>query len=104
TSSDPWRQKICAPVRLLQPGEPLLSGSSGAWQAVAPTTPADWNNFIQNVTSISFPIDWTSDPSEEAGYDNLCMTPGPCPPPPPPEIKGCLEDMKVAVKCNPDGT
>jgi hypothetical protein len=103
TSNDPWRQKICAPIKLLEPGEPLPSGSSGAWQAVAPATAADWNTVIQNVTMVQFPVDFTNSPSEEVGYDNLCMSPEPCAEKPP-EITGCLKDMKAEVKCNPDGT
>ncbi|HEY5128835.1 MAG TPA: hypothetical protein VIJ35_16360, partial [Bradyrhizobium sp.] len=75
------------------------SNGQGHWVVTGGT----WNSIITAVTMIQFPIDWTSDPSEEAGYDNLCMNPQTCDPPPP-VIDGCLKDSKVAVKCNPDGT
>jgi uncharacterized repeat protein (TIGR01451 family) len=73
TSADPWRQHICAPINLIQPGQNPPSGASGAWH-----TTGNWNAIIQAVTMVQLPIDWTSDPSEEAGYDNICMTPGGC--------------------------
>ena len=100
TSNDPWRQHICAPVNLA--GSPP-SNAQGHWVVTGGT----WNSIITAVTMIQLPVDFTADPSEEVGYDNICMNPKTCdppPPPPPPVIKGCLEDTKVAVKCNPDGT
>jgi uncharacterized repeat protein (TIGR01451 family) len=106
TASDPWKQNICAPINLIQSGDNLPSGPSGSWQ-IAPTGTgysASWNTIIQAVTMIQIPIDWTSDPSEEAGYDNFCMSPGNCGDPPKPEVTGCLKDTKVAVTCNPDGS
>ena len=72
TASDPWRQKICAPINLIQSGENLPSSASGEWR-INPTGnaySANWNSIIQGVTMVQLPIDWTSDPSEEAGYDN----------------------------------
>ena len=97
TSADPWQQHICAPIAL---GAVPPPSSQGHWVVSS----GSWNSIITGVTMIQLPVDFTSDPSEEVGYDNLCMSPVPCPPPPPPEIKGCLHDLKVAVKCNPDGT
>jgi hypothetical protein len=97
TSADPWQQHICAPIAL---GAVPPPSSQGHWVVNS----GSWNSIITGVTMIQLPVDFTSDPSEEVGYDNLCMSPVPCPPPPPPEIKGCLHDLKVAVKCNPDGT
>jgi len=95
TSSDKWRH-ICAPVNLSD--TPPANGD-GHWVVTGGT----WNAIASNVTMMQLPIDWTSDPSEEAGYDNLCMNPQTCNPPPP-VIDGCLKDSKVAVKCNGDGT
>jgi hypothetical protein len=107
TANDPWRQHICAPINLIDPGQNLPSSASGQWR-INPTGnaySASWNTIIQNVTSMQLPIDWTSNPDEEAGYDNLCMSPGGCgKPPPPPVITGCLKDTKIGVKCNGDGT
>lgn len=62
-----------------------------------------WNSIIPNVTSVSLPVDFSSSPSEEVGYDNICMSPGGCGETTT-EITGCLKDAKVEVKCNPDGT
>ncbi len=95
TANDPWRQHICAPVNL---SATPPSGPQGHW-----VTTGNWNSIITNVTMIQLPIDFTSQPSEVAGYDNLCMNPQACPPPPP-VIDGCLKDSKVTVTCNPDGT
>jgi hypothetical protein len=96
TTNDPWRQHICAPVNLA--GSPP-SNAQGHWVVTGGT----WNSIITGVTMIQLPVDFTGDPSEEVGYDNICMDPKICDPPPP-VIKGCLEDTKVAVKCNPNGT
>jgi hypothetical protein len=96
TTNDPWRQHICAPVNLA--GSPP-SNAQGHWVVSSGT----WNSIITAVTMIQLPVDFTADPSEEVGYDNICMSPKTCDPPPP-VIKGCLEDTKVAVKCNPNGT
>ena len=95
TSADAWRH-ICAPVNLSD--SPPANGD-GHWVVTGGT----WNAIASAVTMMQLPIDWTSDPSEEAGYDNLCMNPKTCDPPPP-VIDGCLKDSKVTVKCNPDGT
>ena len=107
TSADPWRRQICAPIQLIQNGENLPAGGSGGWQ-IAPTGGgynANWNTIIQNVTMVMLPVDFTKSPSEEVGYDNMCMNPAACPEQPkPPEVTGCLKDMKVDVKCNPDGS
>jgi hypothetical protein len=96
TTNDPWRQHICAPVNLAASPP---SNAQGHWVVTGGT----WNSIITAVTMIQLPVDFTADPSEEVGYDNICMSPQSCPPPPP-VIKGCLEDTKVAVKCNPNGT
>ncbi len=97
TTNDPWRKNICAPVNLAASPP---SNAQGYWVVSGGT----WNSIITAVTMVQLPIDWTSDPNEEAGYDNLCMSPGGCGETPPPVIDGCLKDSKVAVTCNPDGT
>ena len=108
TATDPWRQTICAPIRLIQPGESLPSSASGAWTISGSSSyNALWNAIITNVANVMLPIDFTAQPSEIVGYDNLCMNPAACPPPPPPpppEITGCLKDMTAEVKCNPNGS
>lgn len=105
TIAQGWKQKICAPINLIQSGQNLPSGSSGSWKIGGSNAyNAAWNTIIQNVTMMQLPVDFTSDPNEVVGYDNICMYPQACPPPPPPVIDGCLKDSKVTVTCNPDGT
>ena len=92
TSTDPWRQHICAPINLIQSGQNPPSNGSGAWH-----TTGNWNAIITAVTTVQLPIDWTGDPSEEAGYDNLCMSPGGC-------GLGLIKVCKVAGPGVPVGT
>ena len=92
-----WHQHICAPIAL---GASPPPSPNGHWVVSGGT----WNSIITAVTMVSLPVDFSSSPSEVVGYDNLCMSPGGCDVTPPPEVTGCLKDMKVAVKCNPDGT
>jgi len=104
TIAQGWKQNICAPINLIQPGQNLPSGSSGSWMIGGSNAyNAAWNTIIQNVTMVQLPVDFTADPNEVVGYDNFCMNPQACPQPPP-VIDGCLKDSKVTVKCNPDGT
>jgi hypothetical protein len=92
-----WHKQICAPI---QDGASPPPSPNGHWTLSGSAT---WNQIITNVTMVQLPIDFTSQPSEVAGYDNICMSPGDCGEKPP-VIKGCLEDSKVAIKCNGDGT
>lgn len=92
---------ICAPIE--DGAAPPPGTSGGHWVVAGGQT---WHQIITNVSMIQLPIDFTSNPSEVAGYDNICMTPGNCnppPPPPPPPTKACL-DAKGDVTCNQDGT
>jgi len=92
-----WHRRICAPV---QDGANPPPSPQGHWVLSGSAT---WSQIIANVTMVQLPIDFTSQPSEVAGYDNICMSPGDCGERPP-VIKGCLQDSKVAIKCNGDGT
>ena len=87
TTTDPWRKNICAPINLAATPP---SNAQGHWVVSGGT----WNSIITAVTMVQLPIDWTSDPNEEAGYDNLCMSPGGCGQTPPPVIDGCLKDLE----------
>jgi hypothetical protein len=93
-----WHRQICAPIA---DGTSPPTSPNGHWVLGGGAT---WNQIITNVTMVQLPIDFTSQPSEVVGYDNICMTPGGCGVTPPPEIDGCLKDSKVTVKCNGDGT
>ncbi len=107
--SSPGWHHICAPVRLTQPGENLPSDSGGHWQIAGSAAPnVLWNQIITNVTQVQLPVDFTPQPSEVVGYDNICLGPGDCGDHSSGGGTGastdCLKDMKAAVKCNPDGT
>ncbi len=105
TPDDPWRQKICVPIKTIQPGEALPSSASGGWSMSGSTGyDAAWNTLITNVATVQLPIDFTKQPSEIAGYDNICISEGGCGDKPKDEVTGCLKDTRVAVKCNPDGS
>lgn len=86
---------ICAPIA---DGATPPTSSDGHWVLGGGAT---WNQVITGVTMVQLPIDFTSQPSEVVGYDNICMTPGGCGVP---QTEGCLKDSKVTVKCNGDGT
>ncbi len=90
---------ICAPIE--DGATPPPGTGGGHWVLAGGET---WNQIITNVSMVQLPIDFTRNPSEVVGYDNICMTAGECKtPPPPPEIKGCLEGAKVAVECKGGG-
>jgi hypothetical protein len=93
-----WHRNICAPIA---DGPSPPTSPDGHWVL---SGSASWSQIITSVSMVQLPIDFTSQPSEEVGYDNICMTPGNCGTPHEPEIKGCLKDSKVAVICNKDGT
>lgn len=67
----PGWHHICAPIR---DGAAPPSGSDGAWTVTGGT----WNSIITNVSSVLLRVDFTSQPSEVVGYDNICLTPGNC--------------------------
>lgn len=70
--SDEW-VTLCPPISLSSNGE-LPSNESGRWEmSPASGTAQDWDNLISNVSGIAFAIDITSSPTEEFGYDNICL-------------------------------
>lgn len=76
-TNDGWH-RVCAPLSI--PGNNTVpSNSNGGWTMLSPHTAADWPMLLANVTGIQFPIDFTSNPAEEVGYDNICLTETNCP-------------------------
>ena len=67
---------ICAPVKLTQPGDTTLpSSSDGSWVV---SSGGPFNAIITSVNRVLLGVDFTVQPSEVVGYDNICMTPGDC--------------------------
>jgi len=61
---------FCAPVRLTGGAPP--AGTDGIW-VLHPST-ASWDNIVQNVTKVTFPVDWANgEQVEEVEYDNVCL-------------------------------
>jgi hypothetical protein len=73
SEATPWK-RICLPVHKINAGDPLPSNSFGSWVAAAPTTNADWNSVITNVTAVGFMVDVTNaNVSEVIGLDSICL-------------------------------
>jgi len=64
---------VCAPIEVLNDGDPFPSNANGSWNMAVGSTATDWNNLLQNITGIRFVLDLTSYPIEEYGYDNICI-------------------------------
>ncbi len=81
TAGDGWHS-YCAPLSLINTGDPLPSNSDGHWvMSVGSNSP--WNSLLSNVTSVRLPVDPTSYQNERFGYDNICLkNTGDCTPPP----------------------
>ncbi len=116
SGSAPGWHHLCAPVRQTQAGEDLPSDATGAWKIGGSSAPnPQWNQIIGNVTRVQLPVDFTPQPSEVVGYDNICMGSTDCS-----QTNGgggggggggnqtppvdCLKDINAQVKCNPDGS
>ncbi len=70
--------RVCVPIELSSGGV-LPSNSYGSWTAA---TPAQFDNIIQNVDGISFPLDFASGSNitEKVYVDNFCFEECVCPP------------------------
>lgn len=71
TAGDGWHS-YCAPLKLINPGDPLPSNSDGHW-VMSVGTGADWNSMLANITKLGFAIDPTSYQGEKFGFDNICL-------------------------------
>lgn len=63
---------VCAPIDVCQ-GTDLPSNENGQWVMSAGSDCTDWNNLLSNISGIRFYLDLTSSPTEEYGYDNICI-------------------------------
>lgn len=68
---DPW-VNICAPIQLCAGGLPP-SNADGSWVFGGSTNCTNWPNLLANVATVTIFFDFTSSPSEEVGYDNICI-------------------------------
>jgi len=68
---------ICAPIHPVGAG-PLPGSTDGQWQMLDGAPDSDWDVLITNVDRIVLPIDYTANPAEEQGYDNICLEEVPC--------------------------
>lgn len=82
----PGWHRICPIIKTINNGDNLPSNSDGQWQSYDASTNnwvnshhSQWNAAITNVENLDLPGDFTSEPSEIIGYDNLCL--GDCPDP-----------------------
>ncbi|KAB8152105.1 T9SS type A sorting domain-containing protein [Kordia sp. TARA_039_SRF] len=63
---------VCAPINICE-GTDLPSNENGQWVMATGSDCSDWNNLISNISGIRFFLDLTSSPTEEYGYDNICI-------------------------------
>jgi Concanavalin A-like lectin/glucanases superfamily len=70
--ANPGWHHVAAPLGPLQNGQ-LPSSPDGTW-TVSSNVTSDWTVIMANVTQIRLPVDITSSPTEEEGYDNVCLT------------------------------
>ncbi|KAL7524956.1 hypothetical protein ACHAXR_003566 [Thalassiosira sp. AJA248-18] len=85
-SSPDWR-RICAPLAPLNSTGNLPSNEFGQWYMAGPndvlsggapisgppSPESAWPTLLSDITAIQLPIDFTGNPAERAGYDNICM-------------------------------
>jgi hypothetical protein len=85
-SSPGWR-RICAPIGPLDSSGNLPSNKFGYWQMKSPldilsgsqgsglpaSANSTWPTLQFDVTAIVLPVDFTGNPAERVGYDNICM-------------------------------
>ena len=70
---------VCAPIGPLDSSGNLPNNEDGAWVMGGGAPNSDWTTLISNVTEMRLPIDFTGNPAEIAGYDNICLTTDVCP-------------------------
>jgi hypothetical protein len=96
--SNPGWHHVCAPVALLSGGGNLPSNAQGAWEMLDGAPNSSWNTVLSNVTDIQFPIDFTSNPAEEVGYDNFCFRDNECP-----QTSECAQVTTKEIACKEGG-
>ena len=63
---------VCAPIDICE-GTDLPSNANGQWVMSGGADCTDWNTLLSNMDGIRFYLDLTSSPTEEYGYDNICI-------------------------------
>ena len=74
---NPGWHHVCAPIAL-ESGGVLPSNSYGHWEMFVGNI-TDFNTILANVDKIEFRIDFTTNPAEEIGLDNICLRDDVCP-------------------------
>jgi hypothetical protein len=84
----PGWHTICAPLGTINPNENLPSNDNGQWYmtrpvdvlsgaaplSAIPISPnSAWNDLLADITAIELPVDFTANPAERIGYDNICL-------------------------------
>ena len=83
---------ICAPLGPVDSSGNLPSNVNGTWYMAGPNDilggmppvpgPASpntaWDDLVSDITAIQLPIDFTANPAERMGYDNICMVEKDC--------------------------
>ena len=87
--ANPGWHTLCAPIGLLDNQGQLPSNADGFWEMSGGAPATAWNDLITDVTAIQLPIDFSSNPAEVAGYDNLCLRDDVCPTAPTTGLKVC---------------
>ena len=89
---NPGWHTVCAPLAPLDKNGNLPSNVNGTWHMAAPndilgglppvpgfpSPNAAWDDLIDDVTAIELPVDFTGNPAERIGYDNICIHEGDC--------------------------
>jgi len=86
--------RVCAPIEHCVAGGALPSNASGSWVIITGSTCTDFNNVLDNVTSVGFPTDINSCPCEEMQIDNVCVT----------NCNNCKSKFRLDVSFNSNGT
>jgi hypothetical protein len=75
TGPFPGWHRVCAPIRPADVNGSPPGNSYGSWQL----TSGSWDALIADVTRVRLPVDFTSNPAEQIGYDNICVEIADCP-------------------------
>ena len=92
---NPGWHTACAPIGPLDSSGNLPNNANGYWVMAGGAPNSDWNSLITNVTEVQLPIDFTANPAEIAGYDNICLRDDVCP---------CMEIIDEEIQCDLDPT
>ncbi|MDY7107991.1 MAG: hypothetical protein SYC29_05075 [Planctomycetota bacterium] len=90
---NPGWHEVCAPIALLDDDGNLPGNEFGAWEMLDGAPNSDWDVLLSNVTEIVLPVEFTSNPAEVSGWDNICLRDDVCP---------CLEIPNGDIRCEID--